>query len=233
MSTMSTMYIYKTTNTVNGKIYIGKRIYNERSDKYYLGSGIYLNRAIKKYGRINFTKEIIEWCTKDILSEREIYWIKFCNATNSKVGYNISNGGDGGNLGDEVNRRISKSLKGRKKSIEFCQNISNKLSGVPKTAEHNEKVRQSLLGRKRPPETVLKMSKSIQAKYDNGWISSRCIQVHQYDILTGNYIQTFNSIAEANRSLNVTGKRIYNNCNKKTESAYGFIWARDKLLTIF
>ena len=51
------MIIYKTTNLVNGKIYIGKDKNNNPS---YLGSGKILKLAIKKYGKENFTKETIE-----------------------------------------------------------------------------------------------------------------------------------------------------------------------------
>jgi hypothetical protein len=51
------MIIYKTTNTINNKIYIGKAIHNNPK---YLGSGLLLNRAIKKYGREMFVREVID-----------------------------------------------------------------------------------------------------------------------------------------------------------------------------
>jgi len=86
------MVIYKTTNLINGKYYVGK---DEKNNSEYLGSGLLLNKAIKKYGRNNFTKEILETCvTKKELNEREIYWIKELNAV--KDGYNIALGGSGG-----------------------------------------------------------------------------------------------------------------------------------------
>ena len=56
-------YIYKTTNLINGKIYIGKR-QKQEFDKYYLGSGIYLKKAIEKYGKENFSCEIIDKCNR-------------------------------------------------------------------------------------------------------------------------------------------------------------------------
>ena len=46
-------HIYKTTNTVNGKIYIGKEKHNDNN---YIGSGRILNNAVKKYGKEVFVK---------------------------------------------------------------------------------------------------------------------------------------------------------------------------------
>jgi len=68
------MVIYKTTNLINSKYYIGK---DEKNNPDYLGSGLLLNRAIKKHGRENFKKEILETCTnRTELNEKEIYWIE-------------------------------------------------------------------------------------------------------------------------------------------------------------
>ena len=52
--------IYKTTNLINGKIYVGSDISNIPS---YLGSGKILKCAIKKYGKDNFQKEILDICS--------------------------------------------------------------------------------------------------------------------------------------------------------------------------
>ena len=72
------MYVYKTTNLINNKIYIGQRKYRKKDDNWYMGSGICLNRAINEHGRENFKKEILEWCeNKNKLNDREKYWIKF------------------------------------------------------------------------------------------------------------------------------------------------------------
>lgn len=228
------MYIYKTTNLLNGKIYIGKRVYRKKDDNWYLGSGIYLNRAIKKHGRENFKKEILEWCNdKTHLCKREIYWIEQFNATNPEIGYNLSLGGDGGNVGVEAYIKIGNKLRGKKKPKEFGEKISKALKGKPKSEEHNEKVRQSLLGRTRPKEVVGKMSKSIKNKYDNGWESPVQIEVHQYNKTTGDYIQSFKSATEAGRVLNVDRKAITNNCVGKSKSSGGFIWSKIKKENIY
>jgi group I intron endonuclease len=104
------MIIYKTTNLINGKFYVGK---DEKNKPDYLGSGINLNRAIKKYGRENFIKETIEVCsTREELIEREKYWIKETKA--QELGYNIADGGWGGNTyTEETKERVSEFFKGR------------------------------------------------------------------------------------------------------------------------
>ena len=87
------MIVYKTTNKITGKIYVGKDLNNNPN---YLGSGTYLSNSIAKYGRENFVKEILEICTDhDHLCERERFWISELNAMDPEIGYNILPGGEG------------------------------------------------------------------------------------------------------------------------------------------
>lgn len=91
-------YVYKTTNLVNNKIYVGQHKGNN-FDSNYIGSGLLLRKAINKYGIENFKCEIIQYCdTKNNLDEKEKYWINFFQSYKRKIGYNISLGGQGGNL---------------------------------------------------------------------------------------------------------------------------------------
>jgi hypothetical protein len=87
--------IYKTTNLINNKIYIGKhQTLNPNDD--YLGSGKALIKAIQKYGRDNFQKEILfEFNTEAEMNAKEIELVteEFCNRKDT---YNIALGGDGG-----------------------------------------------------------------------------------------------------------------------------------------
>lgn len=112
------MIVYKTTNIVNGKIYVGK---DTKDDPNYLGSGTYLRNAIKKYGRENFKKETIERCeTNEQPCKREIYWIKELDARNTSIGYNISLGGDGwdsqsASIAASLSNSSEKSSKAQKK----------------------------------------------------------------------------------------------------------------------
>jgi group I intron endonuclease len=97
------MIIYKTTNLINGKIYIGKDKHNNSK---YLGSGKILKQAIAKYAKDNFVKEIIEECEDEqTWLEREVYWINYFDAI--KNGYNIALGGTGGDtISNNPNRDI-------------------------------------------------------------------------------------------------------------------------------
>lgn len=99
------MIIYKITNIVNGKIYIGQTI---RSKEWRFKRHIYdaLNnvldtyfaRAIRKYGPDNFIIEEIDTAqTKEELDEKEIYWINFYNSNSKEIGYNMTHGGECGN----------------------------------------------------------------------------------------------------------------------------------------
>jgi group I intron endonuclease len=89
-------YIYKITNIINGKVYIGQTINSveNRFKQHTRKKGCtYLYAAIKKYGKENFKVETIEDVPRELLDEREIYWISFYNSTNKDIGYNIIKGG--------------------------------------------------------------------------------------------------------------------------------------------
>lgn len=97
-------YIYITTNLINGKKYIGQHK-SPSFDKSYKGSGKIIKYAFEKYGWDNFKTEILEECTsEESLNQRERFWIKEYNATESPEFYNLSNGGAGfGGLSGDKN----------------------------------------------------------------------------------------------------------------------------------
>jgi hypothetical protein len=87
--------IYKITNKLNGKQYIGKHITSNVEDGY-MGSGKHLKRAIEKYGIENFTKEIVYiFNTEDEMNRKEAELVteEYCNRNDT---YNICPGGQGG-----------------------------------------------------------------------------------------------------------------------------------------
>ena len=115
------MIIYKTLNTVNGKIYVGQ---DSKNDPNYLGSGKKIILAINKYGKDSFKKEILEHIPlsggQTMLDDREIFWINELNSTCRYTGYNITGGGQNGYvMTDYIKKKISKSNTGKKRSNEF------------------------------------------------------------------------------------------------------------------
>ena len=137
-------YIYKTTNMINGKAYIGmKRLDCKHKD--YLGSGKIFKRALDKYGKENFVKEILAFAkTKEELTQLEYEYIKHHDAYNSQDYYNVASGGLGGNTKAgyteeelrEFGRRVSNSLKN-----------SEKFKTVVQSEEYREKQRQIMLSK--------------------------------------------------------------------------------------
>lgn len=88
--------IYITTNLINMKTYVGQRKLDYTSvDKRYLGSGTIFKKALKKYGRENFNREILYYAySQSEADEIEIQYIKQIDSTNPKKGYNILKGGN-------------------------------------------------------------------------------------------------------------------------------------------
>ena len=140
----SNMVVYKITNIVDGKIYIGitkqcvmARWYKHCSESKY-GSTTYLHNAIRKYDKSNFVIEIVETISNetdyDQLKEREIYWISYFNSDDRNIGYNLTTGGDGcfGRvLSEDTKNKIRDSHMGLKHSEETIEKFRNR-DGVNK-----------------------------------------------------------------------------------------------------
>jgi group I intron endonuclease len=151
------MRIYKTTNKINGKIYVGKDV-NHGPD--YLGSGFLLHKAIKKYGRENFVNETIEECENtEQLNEREIFWIKELDSTNRKIGYNIAKGGTGGDtwthLDDATKELVRKkrSEAGKKAYMDnpsMREKCAKNTKSIWQREGYREKIRDVMTGREIP-----------------------------------------------------------------------------------
>lgn len=91
------MHIYLTTNNVNGRKYVGM---TNGNNKDYIGSGVLIKQAIWKYGKENFTKQILMECeTEEELREAEEFFISELNAVEDQSFYNLHEGGRGGDTG--------------------------------------------------------------------------------------------------------------------------------------
>ena len=100
--------IYKITNNINGKVYIGQSNNIQRRFSEHRNRGatsrIPIDIAIQRYGKENFNFEIIEECSIEQLNQKETYWITYFNSIEN--GYNCSVGGDQQSIGSNNGRAI-------------------------------------------------------------------------------------------------------------------------------
>ncbi len=204
------MIIYKPINLINGKIYIGQSVYNNPN---YLGSGKYIKRAIKKYTKDNFIKEILEILpiesTQDDLNECESKWIALYNSTNPTIGYNLmKSSGQNGKHGEETKKIMSEKLKGNKRFLNHKHTEETcKKMGLSKL---DNKYR---LGKKHNIDSITKNRESQPT------IKRIC----KLD-LNNNFIQDYPSLNVAGKENNICYIYISNCCKGKQKTSGGFKW---------
>ena len=239
-------FIYITTNHINGKQYIGQKKYDKSNKwKKYLGSGIALKRAIEKYGESNFSKEIIEECqTKEILDDREKYWINYYNAVDSDDFYNIASGGDGGNtiVGyseeqmeqyKEYKRKLHKEVAPKGELCSASKLTEKQVLEIIERLKKNDFNLDIANDYKVSPGTIddirnHKTWKSLTENIIFDDISSRkrprgTKPVVQYSE-DGKYIATYKSARDVQRELGISYKLVSAVCNGTKRIAHGFIW---------
>ncbi len=114
------MIIYKATNKINGKSYIGQTIHtlNMRKNEHLKRSKYkkyltYFGKALQKYGESSFDWEVIDTAeTQNELDEKASYWIEFYQCTDPQHGYNLKGGGEKPYLTDTVKKKIGNAQKG-------------------------------------------------------------------------------------------------------------------------
>lgn len=144
--------IYKATNLINGKVYIGQttnklqvRKTSHINDSLAKRDNFVFHNAIRKHDRSNFKWEIVEYCDcKEELDEMEFHYIKQFNSSIPK-GYNMTYGG-GGMLGYKITE-------------EHRKNLSESHKGYIHTAEQRKKIGEASLGRRHTEETKKRLSK--------------------------------------------------------------------------
>lgn len=155
--------IYKITNEINNKCYIGqsvnierrwkrhKQIFKNKNDNCY---DYPLYRSIRKYGIENFVFEILEDCNKNQLNEREFFYMKYFYSFNP-YGYNISRGGKSNKcnfyltMDDVINIRV------------LLKNENYLIKDIAKKYNVSDKAIVNFLKRKNEPYKI----KDIYKKY--------------------------------------------------------------------
>lgn len=170
--------IYQITNTVNGRIYIGKHTTDDPNDSY-MGSGKLLKRAVRKYGIESFKKDVLfVFENEDEMNqkEQELVTEEFCRRKDT---YNICPGGNGGfgyinshglsvnNISTENARALSE--RGRKKKQELLKDPKFKQKYYQAISEASkrrvEKYGPSFKGKTHTTEARLRMSNAKRGKY--------------------------------------------------------------------
>lgn len=187
------MIIYKATNKINGKCYIGQTIYElkKRQAEHFHAAFVqnsqgHFHRALRKYGKNQFLWEIISTGNSFFdLNYKEESYIVFFNSL-SPAGYNMETGGFNHSQCEETRKKISASMMGNKHgqhpcsdktkqkiresnssrgcSFETRQKMSIKHIGMRQSDETKEKRRQLMLGRETPWQTGVKQSPERIAK---------------------------------------------------------------------
>lgn len=144
--------IYKTTNLINGKIYIGAHKTEDPNDMY-LGSGPVLKQAIQKYGIDKFAKEVLHTfdnAADMFAKEVEIVDEQFIIREDT---YNIKVGGHGGKISQETKVKISKTKMGGtspRKGVKLSDETRKKISEAKKNPSAETRKRMSDSAKKRP-----------------------------------------------------------------------------------
>lgn len=164
---MKYIYNYLTTNTVNGKQYVGMHI--GELDDGYLGSGLLIIKAIKKYGRINFIKEVLEICDNaDIAHQNEEKYIIEYN-TIAPNGYNLDSKGGRTLTTEETIEKMSNAHFGKKRKPFTEEHIENMIKSRRLRLKSKEKEPKEKVPKKEPkaklPKTITIMIGNIPYTY--------------------------------------------------------------------
>ncbi len=213
-------YIYVTTNTVNGKIYVGQHK-SDKFDSWYIGSGLRLKNAVKKYGRDKFTVRLIDTAeTKEELNEKEIYWIKKLDSRNPDVGYNLAKGGKGHPLSGDTRKRISEALKRYYATPEAKEQLRKRQLGRRLSEETKLKISRAMKGRVKSEEERKKLSEALK-----GNRHGCCSPEYAQKVLKGRKVseETRKKLSEAHK-----GRRLPEETRKKMSEAAKKRWAMKK-----
>lgn len=213
--------IYKITNTLNDKCYIGQSIDIETRWIQHIHEGKHNTQKGKLYPAIfqngieNFIFEVIEECPLDqeILNKKERYWIKFYNSFED--GYNSTIGGQGEDSWtynpDLICQLWDKGYStGEIVQVIGCSHttVQSRLKNYKNYNSEESRFRSHCL--------------NTQTSF------AKDVPIYQYSI-NGNYIASYHSISQAARAVNGMKNNIISCLNNSQKLAYGYQWSKEKV----
>nr|DAG32488.1 MAG TPA: intron associated endonuclease [Caudoviricetes sp.] len=237
-------FIYITTNLVNGKRYIGQRKFSD-GWKPYLGSGKRFKEAVKKYGRENFVRSIVDIAySREELNAKEINLIKFLNAVDSRNFYNISDGGEikGKNGKDAYwyNKQLPReiiekaNLKRYKPVYQFDLNgkFIKRYDSVTHAAKENNLSKQGISKSCCDPSKTCggyfwSYSEDIGSRQYDHTKNHKPDKIYQYDYDGQQLIAIYASAKEASEKTGIDITNIYACCLGRRKHAGKFTWKKE------
>lgn len=229
--------VYKTTNTVNGKFYIGKHS-TDNLDDGYLGSGVILTRAVKKHGKEQFVREVI----RQFDDEGEAY--RFERELIESIGldptkcYNACHGGVGFWKGmthtAEAKAKISAANKGRKMPPGFAAKMSELMKGRALSDTAKQKLSLINTGRRLTEEVKEKISEGgkgrVVSEETKGRISAARLgqpSPRKGVSLTEETKSKMSTARQGCRASDSTKEKIREATTGANNAGYGKIWITD------
>ena len=217
--------IYKITNKLNGKIYIGQSVDIKKRWREHIFSSLHLENkdhnspihlALAKYGKDNFNFEIIEICDKNKLNEKEIYWIDYYKSY--KNGYNATIGGD------EDHRHLGTPIEVYDLEGNYIITYDNATITAEKIGVHRGCIYQILDG-KRLSAKGFQFKRVNDDKIITKYKSRQggTIKILQKD-LNNNVIKEWDSAAQIKRELGFDSSSITKCCKHKLKTYKGYRW---------
>ena len=195
------MIVYKITNKINGKVYIGQTkfaIEKRFAEHCNWKCKSLIHKAIQKHGKENFSLELLATCTdRDQLNDAEIYFVDYFQSL-SPSGYNLETGG---NAQKEVSKetKIKQSIAhigqpGYWTGKKLCKSHKEKLVAErtgkkrkPHSEEHKAKLSAAHKGKKMSEEACIRMSKAHKgrAPWNKGRKGNKLSEEHKAKISAG------------------------------------------------
>ena len=241
-------YIYKITNNINNKLYIGQTIKTRPTDRFsqhkYIANHLqtekgnsYLHRAMANYGVNNFTFEVIEQIDNTLLNERQQYWIKFYNSL-APNGYNLTQGGSG-TKGYSRSQTLNEKLKRQDSNKKFYinnpqakQKASQRTKKLWQNEEYRKKVTDSvhnfydnhpdIFSGENNPMYGKKHTQEAKEKIQQA-ANKRKLKIAQLDKDTLEIIKIYDGVKDAEKALNVSHGWI-SKAARQDKVAYGYRW---------
>lgn len=217
--------IYKITNKINGKFYVGQSVDIKRRWKEHKiisrEENLSIKKAIKKYGVENFDFSILEECNIEILNQQEEYYISMLNPK-----YNRTKGGVGAKghfLSDETKSVLRDKgklqwviLSDEDKSLRISKNLKGPRKGHLVHDSTREKLRAYNKGKKQSAETIKKRMDTFE-KIGHNWIN----QNREKSIYCIELDKKFISVKQASKDLRIGATSIVHQLKGRQKTAGG------------